>query len=246
MELHSERAAQHEGLSGVAVCCDFGGSEWVRLFVVMPRKPRTFGHQTPIIAFDGVTTDFRPIRATDSAAVCLRQQLPAEAHAENRHPGAIGLAQHGISAPTQVCSSAGSYADKVAPKGMMTSKPRGSGNSFAAISLTSRISLSYPASVAPHTSRWQRARSTFRCPAGSTRTTVSRLSTTCWLPWENVAGLSQRRKGDGVLFYAGPVCATGSSCRATTCLAVKMNFGGADVEGGLGDPATVLDPEQTG
>ena len=57
MELHSERAAQYEGVSGVAASCDFGGSGWARPFVVMPLKPRTFGHQTPIIAFDGVTTE---------------------------------------------------------------------------------------------------------------------------------------------------------------------------------------------
>ena len=76
MELHSERAAQDEGLSRVAVTCDFGGSRWVRPFVVMPLKPRTFGHQTPIIAFDDVTTDFRPIRATDLPPCACASNCP--------------------------------------------------------------------------------------------------------------------------------------------------------------------------
>jgi ferredoxin-NADP reductase len=77
MELHSERAPQDEGLSGVAVSCDFGGSGWVRPFVVMPLKPRTRGEVRLAAAGSGLQITL--LHADEhEGTVALRRQVVSD------------------------------------------------------------------------------------------------------------------------------------------------------------------------
>ncbi len=209
-------------MSGVAVSCDFGGSRRVRPFVVMPLKPRTFGHQPPINAFDGVPTDFRPIRATDSARVPAPVACPPKHTPSTGTPARSAARSMAISAPGpqqrgSIRGQGGAQGDddiEAARVRELVHRDLVDEQDLVVIPGFSRTSYE------------QMATSPFDFPLSSRfdeNDAVAVFDDVLVAPGER-AGLSQRRIGDGVLFYASPICPETYLCANNNAVRVGCRF----------------------
>ena len=127
VELHGQVAAQHEGLRRGRVARDLRGPRRQLPAVGVPLEPRAAWHQLGIVGVQLDPAELGVRRGGDAAAVRQREQLAAEADAEHRDPGAVGLAQQVQLRPTQEPTSSSSYADQGAPIGTTRSNPVTSG-----------------------------------------------------------------------------------------------------------------------
>ena len=92
VELQRQGAAEHKRLGRIRRARNLFRARRQRPPIEMPLEPRPVGYHGGIVAFDVVPPDLRVRRPRHRSAERLRQQLTAEAHAEQGHARIRGVA----------------------------------------------------------------------------------------------------------------------------------------------------------